>query len=341
MEAQADSTRDRVPTDPVDCVALMSGGLDSALAVRLMQDQGIGVTGINFTGGYCPPPLSGPSAAEVVSQALGIELARLPIDDGFIELVKAPRYGHGRNLNPCIDCHILMVRRAWEWGRSCGARFVITGEVLGPRPMSQRKQGLELVAKRSGAEGHLLRPLSARLLAPTLPEQEGLVDRERLLDIQGRSRKRQFELAARYRLEGFANPAGGCLLTDAGFAGRLREALARGEDSVATVELLRFGRHFRLPSGARLVVGRNEPENNALLRLRPDKAAVVDASALPGPLGLLVPDREEERALAAGICARYSDRRAEPTVAVAIAGGELRVRPASPEEAARYIIAGA
>jgi len=334
MTSPASMTENR----PVSCVALMSGGLDSALAVRLMQDQGIRVTGVNFTGGYCPPPTDGPSAAEVVSQALGIELVRLPIDESFIELVKAPRYGHGRNLNPCIDCHILMVRRAWDWGRARGAQFVITGEVLGQRPMSQRKPGLELVAKRSGAEGYLLRPLSARLLAPTVPEEEGLVDRARLLDIQGRSRKRQFALAAGFGIQGFANPAGGCLLTDAGFAARLREALARGEDSVATVELLRFGRHFRLPSGARLVVGRNEQENNALLRHLPPGAAVVDASALPGPVGLLVPDREEDRALAAGICARYSDRRDELSVSVTIGGGELRVRPASPDETTRLIV---
>jgi tRNA U34 2-thiouridine synthase MnmA/TrmU len=320
------------------CVALMSGGLDSALAVRLIQDQGIEVTGVNFSGGYCPPPLAGPGAAEVVAGRLGIELVRLPIDEGFIELVKSPRYGHGRNLNPCIDCHILMVRRAWEWGRARGAEFVITGEVLGQRPMSQRKQGLELVAKRSGVEGRLLRPLSARLLEPTVPEQAGLVDRARLLDIQGRNRRRQFELAAEYGLTGFANPAGGCLLTDVGFAGRLREALAHGEDSVATVELLRFGRHFRLPSGARLVVGRNEVENDQLLIRRPAAAAVVDASDLPGPVGLLIPDRVEERELAARICARYSDRRQDEAVPVLVAGAALSVRPASPEAAAGFII---
>ncbi|MFO7674755.1 MAG: tRNA 4-thiouridine(8) synthase ThiI [bacterium] len=320
------------------CVALMSGGLDSALAVRVIQDQGIEVTGVNFAGGYCLPPHGGPGPAEVVSERLGIELARLPIDEGFIELVKAPRYGHGRNLNPCIDCHILMVRRSWEWGRARGAAFVITGEVLGQRPMSQRKQGLELVAKRSGAEGYLLRPLSARLLEPTVPEQKGIVDRARLLDIQGRSRKRQFELAAGLGLSGYANPAGGCLLTDAGFAARLGEALAHGEDSVATVELLRFGRHFRLPSGARLVVGRNEAENDELVRRRPEGAAVIDAGDLPGPVGLLIPDRAGDRELAARICARYSDRRQDEAVPVLAAGAALSVRPASPAEAAGLII---
>lgn len=327
----------------VRCVALMSGGLDSALAVRLMLDQGITVTGINFTGGYCPPPLTGRSAAEVVSARLGIELVRLPIDEGFIELVKAPRYGHGRNLNPCIDCHILMVRRAWEWGRDHDAQFVVTGEVLGQRPMSQRKQGLELVAKRSGTEGRLLRPLSARLLDPSIPEREGIVDRSRLLDIQGRSRKRQFALAAQYELTGFANPAGGCLLTDAGYAGRVKEAFAHREDSVGILELLRLGRHFRLGSGARLIVGRTEIENNELLRRRPPEAAVIDAGELPGPVGLLIPDRPEEREFAARVCARYSDRRDESSVPVLVtaAGGEtatVTVGPAGPDETAAVII---
>ncbi|MFO7638440.1 MAG: tRNA 4-thiouridine(8) synthase ThiI [bacterium] len=320
------------------CVALMSGGLDSALAVRLIQDQGIEVTGVNFSGGYCPPPLDGPGPAEVVSELLGIELVRLPIDEGFVELVKSPRYGHGRNLNPCIDCHILMVRRAWEWGRSRGAAFVITGEVLGQRPMSQRKPGLELVARRSGAEGYLLRPLSARLLEPTVPEREGIVDRERLLDIQGRSRKRQFALAAALGVSGFANPAGGCLLTDVGYARRVREAFEHGEDSVAVLELLRLGRHFRLGSGVRLVVGRNEVENDELVRRAPAGAAVIDASELPGPVGLLIPDRETDRELAARICARYSDQRQEASVTVRAAGVPLAVRPAGAAEAAAVII---
>ena len=319
-------------------VALMSGGLDSVLATRLILEQGIRVTGVNFTGGYCPHPRAGKSSAEQAAVMLGIELVRLPIDEGFIELVKAPRYGHGRNLNPCIDCHILMVKRTWEWGREQGAAFVLTGEVLGQRPMSQNKQGLMLVAKRSGAEGYLLRPLCARLLEPTRPEQEGIVDREQLLDIQGRTRRRQLELAAEFGITEFPTPAGGCLLTDVGFAKRMRDALAHGEDSVALVELLRIGRHFRLESGARVIVGRNEAENEELVERCPDGAAVVDGRDLPGPAGLLVPDSEADRVIAARLVARYSARKQEPAVTVKVPGGTLEVEPANPDESSRLMI---
>lgn len=313
----------------------MSGGLDSMLAVRVIQDQGIEVIGVNFAGGYCPKPHAGPGNAERAAAQLGIELVELPIDEGFIELVKAPRYGHGRNLNPCIDCHILMVKRAWEWGRERGAAFVISGEVLGQRPMSQRKQGLELVAKRSGADGFLLRPLSARLLAPTVPEQEGLVDRERLLDIQGRNRKRQMELAGRYCLEQYPTPAGGCLLTDATYAARAREALEHGEDEPAVFELLSIGRQFRLASGARVIVGRDEGENRALEQRRPRGATLVDGQALPGPVGLLVPDSAPDRGLAARLVARYSDRKRGSRVTVLVNGEPVEVAPMDPDESAR------
>lgn len=317
-------------------MALMSGGLDSTLAAKLMLEQGIEVVGVNFAGGYCPVFAGQKTNAEKAAEVLGIELVRLPIDSGFLAMVRAPRYGRGRNMNPCIDCHILMIQRAWQYGRQRGADFVITGEVLGQRPLSQHRQALDIVARRSGTEGVLLRPLSAKCLEPTGPETEGLIDRDRLLDISGRSRKRQMALAAEFGITDYPAPAGGCLLTDAGYAGRLREAFAHGEDSVATVELLAIGRHFRLPSGARLVVGRDRVENEELRRRIPTGATVLDATAVPGPLGLLIPDSgAEERLLAAAICARYSDRRNEERVPVVVGGEEVGVAPASPEAAAR------
>ncbi len=323
--------------EPVRAVALMSGGLDSMLAVRVVQEQGVEPVGINFQGGYCPKPLEGESSARKAARVLGIELVELPIDQEFIEMVKAPRYGHGRNINPCIDCHIMMVKRAWAWGREHGARFVVTGEVLGQRPMSQTKQGLMLVAKRSGVGPYLLRPLSARLLEETAPEREGLVGRDRLLDIQGRTRRRQMELAGQYGITDYATPAGGCLLTDPGFARRVREAFDHGEDSVETIELLRLGRHFRFESGARLVVGRNRLENEELLRRKPAGAVVIDATDVPGPLGLLLGD-ESDAGAAAAICARYSDRRGEPAVTVRVGERELTVKPAPPDETARLVV---
>ncbi len=347
------------------CVVLLSGGLDSILAARVLMEQGIHVTGVNFAGAYCPVRLGEKSNAEKAAEQLGIELVRLPIDQEFIEMVKAPRYGRGKNMNPCIDCHILMVRRAWEFvqarsknagratrgaavGRSSEAEsgdcFVATGEVLGQRPMSQNRQALAIVARRSGAEGYLLRPLSARLLKPTIPEQKGVVDREKLLDIQGRGRQRQMELAAQYGITDYPAPAGGCLLTDAGYAARLREALAHREDSVAMVELLSFGRHFRLPSGSKVIVGRNRLENEELLqrvRGKAVRAVVVDAQHLPGPVALLLPSvrsDESDRLLAARLCARYSDRRKESRVTLLVGGERLEVEPASAKEADALLV---
>jgi tRNA-specific 2-thiouridylase len=319
-------------------VSLMSGGLDSVLAVRLLLDQHVEVTGINFIGGYCPRPLAGESRAQKAAGQLGVELVELPIDQEFIDQIRAPRYGRGRNMNPCIDCHMLMVKRAWEWGQEHGAQFVATGEVLGQRPMSQTKQGLMLVAKRSGTEGRLLRPLSARLLEPTVPEKEGLVDRGWLLEIQGRNRKRQFELARKYGITEFGTPAGGCLLTDRHFAQRVQEAFDHREQDVRTVELLRLGRHFRLESGARVIVGRNKEENDELLRSAPEDAMVIDGSDLPGPVCLLIPGREADRELAAALCVRYSDRKHDKKAKVKVGGEEFEAAPLSSEESAGLMV---
>jgi hypothetical protein len=209
--------------------------------------------------------------------------------------------------------------------------FLVTGEVLGQRPMSQNRQSLALVARESGIGDRLLRPLSAKLLEPTRPELAGLIDRERLYDIQGRTRERQFALAIEYRIKEYPQPAGGCLLTEKVYSARLREAFARGEDSVAAVELLRFGRHFRLASGSRVVLGRNRQENAELLARLPDSAALIDATSLPGPLGLLIPDSgADDRLLAARLCVAFSDKRAAGAqrVRVAAAGAAAaRVEP--------------
>jgi len=330
-------------------VALLSGGLDSTLAARLVLDLGVRVIGVNFAGAYCPRPLAGRSNAEKAAEQLGIELVTLPIDQDFIEMVKAPRHGRGRNMNPCIDCHVLMIRKAWEYGRTRGAQFIVTGEVLGQRPMSQNRHALDLVARESGTDGRLVRPLSAKLLLETLPEKEGLLDRRRLMDIKGRMRKRQMVLAVLYRIREYPTPAGGCLLTEPVFSQRLQEALDHGEDSVETVELLGLGRHFRLPSGARVVVGRDKAENDALLRLAPAQATVIDATHLPGPLCLLAPPSTvhspqstahspPDLTVAARICAAFSDRRKEAQVSIKVGAREVEVRPATQEETAAWRI---
>jgi hypothetical protein len=327
-------------------VALLSGGLDSTLAAKVILEQGVIVIGVNFAGAYCPRPRRGKSKAETVAEQLGIELAILPIDPDFIAMVKQPKHGRGKNMNPCIDCHTLMIRKAWAFGQTRGAGFIVTGEVLGQRPMSQNRQALGVVARESGAGERLLRPLSAKLLDVTEPERKGLVDRERLLDLEGRQRIRQMALAEEYGIKEYPNPAGGCLLTEKVFSKRLAEAFEHGEDSLEVVELLSLGRHFRLPSGARLVVGRDESENDELLRRKPAGAVVIDAGDLPGPVGLLVlrpssPDRPssaDDRMLAARICARYSDKRKEKFARVMIAGEAVEVEPASEEESARLLV---
>jgi hypothetical protein len=323
-------------------VALLSGGLDSTLAAKLVLDLGVKVIGVNFAGAYCPRPLAGRSSAEKAAEHLGIELVTLPIDQAFIDMVRSPKHGRGRNMNPCIDCHILMIRKAWEYGQTRGAQFVVTGEVLGQRPMSQNRAALVRVARESGTGGRLLRPLSARLLDETVPEMEGLVERRRLMDIKGRMRKRQMVLAVLYRIKDYPTPAGGCLLTEPVFSRRLEEAFAHGEDSVETVELLGLGRHFRLPSGARVVVGRDERENAALVQRAPARALVIDATHVPGPLCLLIPAQPQAEpddiGTAARVCAAFSDRRQDLQVRVRVGDREVEVRSATQEEIAAWRI---
>jgi tRNA-specific 2-thiouridylase len=330
----------------VIAIALLSGGLDSTLSAKVILKQGITVIGVNFAGAYCPRPWTGRSNAEKAAEQLAIELVTLPIEADFLAMVKHPKRGRGKNMNPCIDCHTLMIRKAWAYGQTRGADLIITGEVLGQRPMSQNRQSLGVVARDSGVGDRLLRPLSAKLLDPTEPEQTGLVDRERLLDIEGRSRKRQMELATEYGIKEYPSPAGGCLLTEKVFSKRLAEAFDHGEDSLEIVELLSLGRHFRLPSGARLVVGRDEAENDELLRRKPAGAVVVDAGDLPGPVGIVVKGSRDQGieglsdgALAARICARYSDKRKEKLARVVVAGEAVDVEPASEAESARLLIA--
>jgi hypothetical protein len=328
-------------------IALLSGGLDSTLSAKVILEQGITVIGVNFAGAYCPRPRTGRSNAEKAAEQLGIELVTLPIDTDFIAMVKHPKRSRGKNMNPCIDCHTLMIRKAWAYGQTRSADFIATGEVLGQRPLSQNRQSLGVVARDSGVGDRLLRPLCAKLLDPTEPERTGLVDRERLLDIEGRSRKRQMELAERYGITEYPNPAGGCLLTEKVFSKRLAEAFDHGEDSLETVELLSLCRHFRLPSGARLVVGRDEPENDELLKRAPVGSVVIDAGDLPGPVGIVVGagsgvqgfKGSGDGVLAARICARYSDKRKERVARVVIAGEAVEVEPASEEESARLLIA--
>jgi len=261
-------------------LVLISGGLDSALAAKLIQEQGIELIGLNFGIPFCA------DKKEALSH-LGIEIKYIDIKEKFLEVIKSPRYGFGSNMNPCIDCKILMLQEAKGLMPEFGANFIVTGEVLGQRPMSQNKPALELIEKRAGLEGLLLRPLSAKLLAQTIPERQGWVRREGLFGFSGRTRKPQIALAKELKIMEYPNPAGGCLLTDPGFAKRLKELMAHQELTINNVELLKMGRHFRLAANTKLVVGRDENENGALVNLAKESDYLFfPTDELAGPTSL-------------------------------------------------------
>lgn len=285
-------------------IGLLSGGLDSILATRLLQDQGIEILAICFK-----TPFFGFQKAQRAAIRLKVSLRVIDISEEHLQLVQNPRYGYGRNMNPCIDCHILMLKRAGYLLERENFDFIFTGEVLGQRPMSQNKQVLQLVARNSGCEGLILRPLSAKLLPETRAEKEGKVDRGRLLDIQGRSRKSQFELAKRYGIDDFPAPAGGCLLTDPAFSRRLRDLLAHQKEvQIRDIELLQVGRHFRLDESAKVVIGRRKEENERLLELADEGDVIIKVTDYPGPIAL-IPRGGPKMCIgtAASLCVRYSD----------------------------------
>ena len=305
----------------VRAVALLSGGLDSSLAVRLVLEQGVRVKALHFYTGFCITEhkrrlgIRKEDGQHYVNPALkaaarlGVPLEIIDISDDYYRIVLNPKFGYGKNVNPCIDCRIFMLKKAKEVMEREGYHFVITGEVLGQRPMSQTLPRLKLIERESGLEGLILRPLSAKLLKPTVPERRGWVDRDKLLAIKGRSRKVQLELAKRYNLE-YEQPAGGCCyLTDENYAFRFLEAFNR-EGTITRDDLALFsvGRHFRLPSGAKVIVARNEGEVNYLkgFSSRYSHAYRVDR---PGTFALIKgnPD-ESEIKIIADIIARYSKR---------------------------------
>jgi tRNA U34 2-thiouridine synthase MnmA/TrmU len=285
-------------------IGLLSGGLDSILATRLLQDQGIEILAVCFKS-----PFFGFRKAQRAVVQLKVSLQIIDISDEHLQLVRNPKYGYGRNMNPCIDCHILMLKRAGYLLEKEHLDFILTGDVLGQRPMSQNKRVLQLVSRESGYEELILRPLSAKLLPETRPEKEGKVDRGRLLDIRGRSRKEQFELAKRYGIGDFPEPAGGCLLTDPAFSRRLRDLLAHQDElQIRDIELLKVGRHFRLDESTKVVIGRRKEENERLLELAHEGDMIIKVADYPGPTAL-IPHGGSKSCIEIGasLCIRYSD----------------------------------
>jgi tRNA-specific 2-thiouridylase len=291
-------------------ILLLSGGLDSTLAGALLKELGVEVEGLNFVSPFCQcsPKSLGCSAARLAAEQIGIEVRLEKCGREYLEIVKNPRFGWGSGVNPCIDCRIHVFSRAREYMEKQGADFVASGEVLGERPMSQRRKAMDIIEKESGLEDILLRPLSALLLPPTRPEREGLVDREKLKAIQGRRRLPQFALADELGVKDYLCPAGGCLLTESEYAARFRDLLQYDPGfGIDDARLLRYGRHFRLPSGTKVIVARDEEECKYLERTKFEDGVVLAPISETGPSALCrnVEDNGDIE-IAAGIMAAYT-----------------------------------
>ncbi|MBN1898941.1 MAG: tRNA 4-thiouridine(8) synthase ThiI [Spirochaetes bacterium] len=294
-------------------LALLSGGLDSILAIRLIQDQGIDVQAVTFVS-----PFFNDRKAREAARALHVKVITIDITDKIIKTLEKPKYGFGKNLNPCIDCHLLMVRETVALLKKLRADFIITGEVVGERPKSQNYQALKTIETESGIKGKLLRPLSAKRLDPTEMELKGIVKRDKLEGITGKSRTRQIELAGKLGIKTYPAPAGGCLLTVPRFADRLRENLRRGLLKNKELEMLKYGRHFLTGKNNRVIIGRWEDENSIIFDLADDLFYIMDLKEAPGPVTVLEtsePDNDEILKVAS-LTARYSKSRNKKKVLI-------------------------
>lgn len=292
-------------------VGLVSGGLDSLIACLLIQLQGIKVIGLNFASPFCQYGKESSSMEcnlGLFQEKLGIEVHLLPLGEDFLEIIRNPKFGYGKNINPCIDCRIYILKKAKQFMKEIKADFIFTGEVLNQRPKSQHIKALNIVEKESGLEGKLLRPLSAHQLKPTIYEEKGLIDRKKLLGIKGRSRKIQMKIAREHGLLENYYACGGCLLTDENFTIRLRDSFKFNTNlKIEDINILRIGRHFRY-NYTKIIVGRNEVENNILLTLKKPDNLILEAKDVPGPITIIQGEYDEESLnYAAKLTIRYSD----------------------------------
>lgn len=319
-------------------LALLSGGLDSHLAIKVVQEQGVEVEALNFITTFCT--CTGRNGcqheASKAAASLSVPITVLNYTEELIEAVRHPKYGYGSHVNPCIDCRINMFKKAKEHMEATGADLIITGEVLGSRPMSQNLNSLRLIEKESGLKGKILRPLSARHLEPTDVEKSGAIDREQLLAIHGRSRSEQFLLATALEIGDYPCPSGGCLLTDPGFSLRFEDLLAGERESftLTDVKLLKYGRHYRVNKKTKIIVGRNESENKKLKMIVGPGDILLECIGFEGPTtvvrsafdiagtgdGTALPQEAAEQILkvAAELTASYGQGRKEPTVKVRV-----------------------
>lgn len=292
-------------------LGLVSGGLDSLTACLLLQQQGIEIIGLNFKSPFClcDKVLSHSECGlNLFHEKLGIKVHTLSKGDDYLEIVRNPKFGHGKNLNPCIDCRIYILKKAIEFNEKIKADFIFTGEVLNQRPKSQHRKALKIVEKESGLEKKLLRPLSALHLEPTIYEEQGLIDRAKLLGIQGRSRKIQLELVRKHELLDQYFACGGCLLTDQNFSNRMRDYLKFNKTlKMEDISILKEGRHFRFRN-SKIIVGRNEIDNNILLHLKEPNDLIMEVEDISGPITIIQGEiNEASLKFAASLTLRYSD----------------------------------
>lgn len=335
-------------------LGLSSGGLDSILAALVLKKQGVCVEQIAFE-----TPFFSAEKAQKAAEITGIPLIVMDITEEYLPMLKNPACGYGKNMNPCMDCHALMFRIAGRVMKEKGFHFLFSGEVLGQRPMSQTKSSLRYVEKHSCHDGYIIRPLSAKKLPESIPEQKGWINRERLLDLSGRSRKPQMELAHTMGITDYPAPAGGCLLTEAVFSERLKDLFAHQDNpDKKDLFLLSAGRHFRIAQDVKVIAGRTQ-KDNAYLDEHSDPGLHIrmKTQGVPGPLLLYAgPPKEEYLRIAATICASYakspktaesSDKSSVPCasslwVQVAASGRGVettfRVKALSPKEFKSYLI---
>jgi tRNA-uridine 2-sulfurtransferase len=290
-------------------VAIISGGLDSSLAVKAVQLQGIKVIAVHFLIPFVMQTEESvyQAAAKKITEQLNCEFKLVVLDGEYLEMFENPQHGYGSNLNPCIDCKILMLKHAKRIMKANGASFVITGEVLGQRPMSQNKHALAAIERESGLSGVLVRPLSAKILPETIPQKKGWLKNEYLFDFNGRGRSPQINLAAQWSIVDYPWPAGGCLLTDSHFCKRLKDLIEHNQCTRENIELLKLGRHFRIHDKIKMVVGRNQQENEKLTLLAKTDDLMLQPFSLPGPTAVLRGQfNKEDKMLACGIIARYT-----------------------------------
>ena len=321
-------------------MALFSGGLDSVLAMKVIIDQGIDVIAVNVNFGFGSTKDRLEHMQSMCDQ-IGAKLEILDLREEYLdEVLFSPKYGYGKNFNPCIDCHGFMFRYTAKLLEKYDANFMISGEVVGQRPMSQRKEALVQVAQLSEHDDLIVRPLSAKLLPPSKPEREGWIDREKLLDFEGRSRQKQLDLAKKIGLEDFEPPAGGCLLTQENTSQRIRDFIEHDTMEVDDIDTLKFGRHLRLPEGAKLIIGRDKTDNEKLKETHSDKYLNAQIIGAPSPYCLFSKDASEaDKQLAAKLIVTYG--KTQPDTLYKVNFGEYSLEETklpSKEEAAQYFI---